>query len=369
MQAYLKCDLQSVPLNYAITGADTLMRKFTPAKLPPAGHFHYHQGVFLTGVERVYQLTGNTKYFDYIKAWADLLIDENGVCASSDPALLDDIQPGNILFNLYREMGDKRYKTLLDTLFRRVEMWPTNAKGGVWHMHFKKNQMWLDTMYMMGVFTTKYAVEFNEPYMIERVYTQAELMYKNMLNPDMGLLYHMWDDSKAHQAVDRETGLIKVHWGRAMSWFVVALAEIIEMLPVKSKIRQRFVDIEVPLVNAVMKYQDTETGLWYQVIDKPKDKHNWTESSCSALFTYALAKCLRLGIIPNTYQSAVIRGYEGVINYKIELREGDLIMKDICIGTGVGNEDYYFDRPTSENDLHGMGAFLMMCTEKENIKI
>lgn len=38
-------------------------------------------------------------------------------------------------------------------------------------------------------------------------------------------------------------------------------------------------------------------------------------------------------------------------------------MRDICIGTGYGDESYYYSRPRSENDLHGMGALLLMCTE------
>ncbi len=351
------------PLELAAMGADTLMRKFTPAELPPAHHFHYHQGVFLTGVERLYTLTGDKRYFNYIKSWADLNIGADGRCDTASPELLDDIQPGMILFNLYREKGESRYKTMLDTLYSRVEEWPTNAKGGLWHTYAKKNQMWLDTMYMMGVFTTMYACEFGEAYMIEKVCRQAEIMRKYMYNPATGLMYHMWDDSKKHPAVDPETGLIRVHWGRAMGWYVVALADIIELLPEGNPYRRTLIDIEQPLIEAVMTYQDDETGLWYQVLDKAGDVRNWTESSCSALFTYAAAKCVRLGIIPDAYNPAIMKGFRGVVLNKIELRGGDLIMKDICIGTGVSNLSYYFNRPTSENDLHGMGAFLMMCTE------
>ena len=39
----------------------------------------------------------------------------------------------------------------------------------------------------------------------------------------------------------------------------------------------------------------------------------------------------------------------------------------MCIGTGVGDYEHYLARPTSANDLHGMGAFILMCQEAEQI--
>jgi unsaturated rhamnogalacturonyl hydrolase len=349
-------------LDYAKLGAAALMDKFTPEELPPVKRFHYHQGVFLAGVERVYRLTKDEKYYNYIKEWVDINIDQNGDSQTYASTVFDDIQPGILLFNLYHTTGDERYKIMMDRMNRNIEMWPTNAKGGFWHMKFRDNQMWLDTMYMMGVFAAMYAKEFDHPYMFEKIYTQAKLMYTYMLNPETGLLYHMWDDSKAEEAVDKETGLIKVSWGRAVGWYVVAIAEILEYLPEDHPLRTELTGFETKLLTALVKYQDKETGLWYQVLDMPGDPRNWTESSCTALFTYAMVKCLNLGIIDEEFRENAILGYKGAVS-KTEIRDGALIMKDICIGTGFGEVEYYFDRPTSENDLHGVGAFLLMATE------
>ena len=44
-----------------------------------------------------------------------------------------------------------------------------------------------------------------------------------------------------------------------------------------------------------------------------------------------------------------------------------LLIGNICIGTGVGDYPFYCARPTSVNDLHGVGAFLLMCTEAAKI--
>lgn len=349
-------------LDFARLGAAALMDKFTPETLPPTGRFHYHQGVFLAGIERLYGITGEEKYRDYIKEWVDLNIDENG---NSDTCYLtefDDIQPGILLFDLYRTTGDKRYKIMLDKMYDAIKKWPTNAKGGVWHKYYNENQMWLDTMYMMGVFSAIYAAEFGDAYMFEKIYHQMKLMRDNMTDKVSGLLYHMWDDSKAETVVDRETGLIKICWGRAIGWYVVALAEIIGYIPEDNPLRNEFITVEKELLSALAKYQDKESGLWYQVVNRPKENGNWTESSCTALFTYAIAKSLNLGIIPPEFKGNALKGYEGVL-LKTEMRGNTLIMKDICIGTAFGDIQYYLDRPKTENDLHGIGAFLLMCTE------
>lgn len=66
------------PLEHAEKLAQTLMKAYTPIELPPAGRWHYHQGVFLCGVMKLYEATGNEAYFDYVKNYADSLIDEFG---------------------------------------------------------------------------------------------------------------------------------------------------------------------------------------------------------------------------------------------------------------------------------------------------
>ena len=346
-------------LDYAKMCADNIMNKFTPAALPPEGRFHYHQGVFLAGVERIYHLTNDEKYIKYLKEWVDLNIDENG---NSDTCYLtefDDIQPGILLFYLYDQTGDERYKIMLDKMNDAIEKWPTNAKGGVWHKYYNPNQMWLDTMYMMGVFEAMYASRFDNSYMFEKIYMQMKLMYDYMKNPETGLMYHMWDDSRQHERVDKETGLIRVHWGRAMGWYLVALAEIMEYAPKESLLYKEAKNIEIELIDAISKYQDKESGLWYQVLDKTDNERNWLETSCTSLFTYAAAKSYRLGIIGDKYRDMILSGYNGVLS-KTEIKGNVLSVTGVCIGTGVGKIDYYYDRPIITDDLHGTGIHKML---------
>ena len=61
-------------LFYARAACDTMMRKFAAAALPPKGHFYYHQGVFLSGVLKTWQLTGEQKYLDYAASWVHAVL-------------------------------------------------------------------------------------------------------------------------------------------------------------------------------------------------------------------------------------------------------------------------------------------------------
>ena len=349
-------------LEYAKLAANTIMKKFRPEELPPTHRFHYHQGVFLTGIERLYELTGDEKYSNYIKQWVDFNIAPDGNAPGCHLTEFDDMQPGMLLFRLYRETGDKRYKRLLDKIADAIESHPTNALGGVWHKLGMKHQMWLDTMYMLGVVAAMYAEEFDRPYLYKKVYTQFRLMRDHMTDPITGLMYHVWDDSRRCIYVDKKTGLSSTFWGRAIGWYAAGAAEVLEHMPKDHPYRNEFIETLLKLLNSVVKYQDEKTGLWYQVIDKGDDERNWTETSCSSLFIYAMAKAKRLGLVDNEFDESIRRGFEGVLTKTVN-RGDALDITGVCIGTGVGTLEEYFTRPTVENDLHGTGAFLLMCTE------
>ena len=350
-------------LDYARMGADTLMRKFTVSELPPKNRFHYHQGVFLSGMERTYFLSREKKYRDYIKDWMDYYIDENGKIRFDVHARqFDDMQPAIMLFKLYEETGDARYRKVLDDFVPLVEMWPTNASGGFWHKYDRCNQMWLDTLYMIGPYSVMYADTFGKPYFYEKIYQQMNQMRRNMTDPKTGLLYHGWDDSKMMNWADKDTGLSPEFWGRAIGWYAVAIMDILDYLPFTHPRRNEFVSAGLDIINALIRFQDEKTGLWYQVVDKGDHEGNWLETSSSSLYTYAIAKAVKKGFLHKSYARYIHKSYEGIIN-SLRFEGENLIVSNICIGTSVGDYQFYIHRPTVENDLHGMGAFTLMCTE------
>ena len=119
------------------------------------------------------------------------------------------------------------------------------------------------------------------------------------------------------------------------------------------------------LLCALVDFQDKESGMWYQVVDKGDREENWLESSCSSLFTAALYKAMRKGYIDRSFLEFAEKGFEGTLSVVKFDEDGNELVGEICIGTSVSEYQTYIERPRSVNDLHGMGAFLLMCAEKQ----
>lgn len=355
-------------LDYAVMGARTLMKKFTPALLPPAGLFHYHQGVFLSGTEKTYLHTGLSDLADYIKAWVDGIVSPDGVITNYVKERFDDLQPGILLFRLYRETGDSRYKKAIETIYSHMRVWPKNKAGGFFHKFEHPNQMWLDGLYMAGPFLTMYGAETGNAECFDEFYRQAAIMWQHNRRSGSDLMYHAWDESREEAWADKETGISPECWGRAFGWYIVALTTALDYIPNDYPHRGELIEIIRRCAAVIAKYQDSKSGLWYQVVDKGYDENNWTETSCSALFTAGLAKAAAEGYIGGEYESVIEKGYCGVINAVTVNDDETISVPRICVGTGVGDYDFYIQRPTVENDLHGMGAFLLMCNEYEDFK-
>lgn len=349
------------PLEYAKAACDTMMRKFEAAKLPPEGQFHYHQGVFLSGMYQTYQLCKEETYIQYIKDWVDSIIDEEGKIHTYNPGQLDDIQPGVLLYPLYERTGEERYKKALDELVQVVRQFKRNAVGGFFHKDWHPNQMWLDGLYMGGPICAEYGARFGQPEFIELCIEQALLMRKMTEDKKTGLWYHAWDCSKEAKWADKETGLSPEFWGRSMGWVPVAVLNELDFIPPTHPKREELCALVRDLLTALCKYQSAD-GRWYQVVNKGDCAGNWLENSCSSLYVAAICKAVRKGILGEETLENARRGYEGVIR-SLTWDGDDIRIGNVCVGTGVGDYTHYINRPVSVNDLHGVGAFLLMCTE------
>ena len=358
--------MMKTPLDYAVAACETLMRKYAAPDLPPKRHFHYHQGVFLSGMYETFLLCGDERYFRYIQDWVDSVFDAEGRILEYVHSNLDDIQPGILLFPLLERTGNPFYLKCLSCVYQEVLDIPRNLEGGFWHSVTTKDQMWLDGLYMSGPFCAEYAMKFRLPDLAETVVRQALLMREKTRDPETGLLYHAWDGTKTESWADPETGRSPEFWGRSMGWVPVALLNDLEYLPDSTPSREQLAAMAADLLKNLCRYQ-SEDGRWYQVVDKGGQEGNWLENSCTCLYTAGLCRAVRKGILPASFISPARRGYEGVIR-SLSWDGADVQIGHVCIGTGVGDYAHYCARPVSVNDLHGVGSFLLMCTEMQRLE-
>lgn len=358
--------VKQTPIDWARAACESLMAEYEPEALPPAGRWHYHQGVFLCGMEQLWLAGREERYDAYIKRYADKLIDDNGNFDFARDEL-DAIQPGLLLFRLDERYGERKYRIALDKLRHLFHTLNRTSEGGFWHKDKYSYNMWLDGLYMGGVFALKYANAYGDDGLRAMVLQQERLMRKAMKDESSGLLYHAWDESRRMPWANPSTGCSPEFWGRSIGWYGLALAQFLDELEEGAEGREELGAELASLAKALVAYQDAASGLWYQVVDKGHRPDNWLETSCTSLFVYALAKAYRLGLADEGALEAAKRGYDGLIGIMESDERGRVTLPDICIGTSAGDYENYVTRPTSSNDLHGVGAFVLACMEMEKL--
>ncbi|MEK3914774.1 glycoside hydrolase family 105 protein [Paenibacillus sp. FSL H7-0331] len=359
---------EATPIDWAKAACDSLVSSVVPGELPPANRWHYHQGVFLQGMLALWEQTKDAKYLLYPKAYVDHLIDEQGNFYFSRDEL-DAIQPGLLLFTLDKHFKEPRYRIAMEKLRQLFRTLNRTAEGGFWHKDKYPYQMWLDGLYMGGVFAIKYEVEYGEAGLIEQTLHQEKLMRTYMSDPATGLLYHAWDEKRQTPWANPETGCSPEFWGRSLGWYGLALADFLDALPADHEAREQLTTSLGNFAAALARYQDEASGLWYQVVDKGDRPENWLETSGSALFVYAIVKAIKHGYADadGSLTKAAKHGYQGLVNRMKFDEQGRFVMPDICIGTSAGDYTNYMTRPVCENDLHGVGAFVLTCVEMDGI--
>jgi len=230
----------------------------------------YPQGLMLLAFERLWKKTSDQKYFDYIKEYADKMIKENGEINTYNQQTfnIDMINSGKLLFNLYEQTEDPRYLKAIETLRNQLRWQPKTNEGGFWHKLQYPWQMWLDGAYMGTPFLIQYGVVHENPEAINQGILQLILLEKHLRDDETGLLYHGYDESRIQKWADPETGRSPHFWGRAIGWYAMALVDALDFIPDQHPQKTEVIDILKRLASAIKVYQDPESKLWYQIVDK-----------------------------------------------------------------------------------------------------
>ncbi|MEJ2542781.1 MAG: glycoside hydrolase family 88 protein [Calditrichaceae bacterium] len=325
----------------------------------------YPDGFYSFGQYRIYEATGNDSYFQYIKNNIDNHVDQNGII-DTEIRNLDNSQPGLVTLLCYVETGEEKYKLAADSIRQIYNTYPRTSDGGFWHGMDREGQLWLDGVYMILPFLANYGKVFNDTTLYTEVANQI-IIYASHLQDNSGLLFHAYDEDGSSSWADPVTHHSPYFWGRSMGWFGMAIVEILEVIPEAHPKRPELIGILSDLIEGLSTVQDEETGLWYQVVDKSDSLGNWLESSCSCMYSYFTARAVEKGYVDSAYLDMASRAYEGILRQKVFIDADSLFnLKDISQGTGVSSDYlYYVNRSKNTNDLHGLGAFLMMCWEIE----
>ena len=248
---------------------------------------------------------------------------------------------GSLPLDFYQITKEQRYFDLglpyADTQWQL----PENAKASEKEWHDKgyswQTRLWIDDMYMITIVQTQaYKVTGDRKY-IDRAAKEMVLYLDELQRPN-GLFYHAPD--------------VPFYWGRGDGWMAAGMAELLRYLPEDNPNRERIMEGYHTMMQSLLKYQNEE-GMWNQLIDKADC---WTETSCTAMFTYAFIIGVKNGWLDKkVYARAARKAWLGMVDYIA--RDG--AVRDTCAGTNKKNsEKYYYDRPRHSGDYHGQAPYL-----------
>ena len=210
--------------------------------------------------------------------------------------------------------------------------------------------IWLDDAYMSVPLLAQYAKLTGERRYFDDAAKQIRGFHRRLFVPEAGLFTHA-----GNADVGREDHP-HYFWGRANGWYMVATVELLDLLPEDHSDRDALIRILKAHAKGVASRQSGQ-GLWHQMLDRTD---SYLETSCSAMFSYSMAKGVNRGWLdPSTYGPVAIAGWNGVATRISD----DGRIDGICVGTNYANDMiYYYHRPAMD-DVHGYGPVLLCGAE------
>ncbi|HEX2528929.1 MAG TPA: glycoside hydrolase family 88 protein [Geminicoccus sp.] len=341
----------------------------------------YQQALYLLGLKQVYDRTGDERLLDHLEQWGRQHVEPDGRIVASpggEPIVLDtldSLMPGRVVLVLWQITGDTRYRLAAETIRQRLADWPGTCNGAFWHKDSPKpwsaNVIWADGSFMFAPFLVEYSRLFPADANTGRDEAARQLeAYGSLLqDPDSGLLWHAFDQDRYHPwAKQPNPQHAPVIWCRAVGWYGVALVTVLDGLPVNHPYRVPLLNRLTKLMDGYRRYLVPSEGRWRQVMNAPATIEtedgpltNFTETSCSALHAYVVARAVEEGWLTLAQHRAAALAAQGVV-YRLSLDEGRPVLDGAVKGTGIGADQAAYLNPASivRNDLHGLGAFLLM---------
>ena len=363
----------------------------------------YVMGIELEGMLDTYLAYGGEDIRKYCQEYTDTMINEKGDIRGYDilEYNLDNIRTGHFVTRMYNLYPEAKNKLAINTMMKQLQNQPrTIADKVFWHKAIYAYQVWLDGIFMGLPFRCLTAATQLKPKDANKIYddavNQLKITYERTLDPKTGLNRHAYDETRDAFWSDKETGLSQHCWGRAQGWYSMALIEVLDALPENYSRRGEVLELLQKDLDAVIKWQDKETGTWYQVMDAPGKEGNYLESTCTSMFAYVLLKAYNKGYLGTKYRDAGIKAYQGIIKNFIRVNADKTIsLTQCCEVAGLGpaatpqviaamkkinpkgsvkenkrrdgGYAYYLSEPIRDNDAKGVGPFIWASLEMEKL--
>jgi len=278
-------------------GIDLVWRKLSNIAEDMGDNVHFWEwtpGVGMFGIIKAYEATGEQRYSSFIENWAI----ENAEKIKFGS--VNWVIPANVLQSSYLLTGEDNYLEAC----RKMAHWCLHealrtSNGGYAHVWGEgaggledyRNQLWIDTLFMAGIFMLRFGKFDNNANLIEEALNQFNIHIESQFDRSCNLFYH------GYHCLDQTT--LGEHWGRGNGWAVVSLIELLDLLQDTSYDTSTYAEVFKAQMQSVYKLR-MDNGMLRTLL---KLESSYLETSASALFAYAAVKGYRLGLLDESYLS------------------------------------------------------------------
>jgi rhamnogalacturonyl hydrolase YesR len=211
------------------------------------------------------------------------------------------------------------------------------------------NTLWLDDLYMSVPCLAQAGTLSGDARYFDDAARQILQFADRMFVQERKLFMHAWaQEMDPHPAF---------HWARANGWAIMAMAELLEVLPADHVARPKLLALFKDHATGLIAHQG-HAGLWHQLLDR---RESYEETSASAMFVFAITRGINRGWLDaRAFGPAMAIGWNAVAA-KVNARGQ---VENVCVGTGVGWDPmFYMYRPTHLLAAHGFGPVLLAGAE------
>jgi unsaturated rhamnogalacturonyl hydrolase len=330
----------------------------------------YEWGVVYGAMLQATEATGDNKYATYTSTRMNLLAqaapafrslyeqfprNSNPLRQMINPKALDDAGAMcAAMIKLLRKTNNAALRPVIDNYGNYVFTKEYRFKDGtIARNRPQPNTLWLDDLYMSIPALAQMGKLTGDKKYFDDCVKQVRLYSQRMFNSALNIYMHGWVEGMSVHP--------EFHWARANGWAIMAMTELLDVLPADHPGRKDVLEQFRSHVEGLTAYQ-TGKGFWHQLLDR---NDSYLETSATAIYTYCIARGINKGWIDaKAYGPACLLGWSAVSTKVTAVGQ----VEGTCVGTGMAFDPaFYYYRPVNVFAAHGYGPVLLAGSEIINL--